>query len=127
MPALRQTAPSSHPELNGFEVPEADSGPRAKAKKNGLPPEVALRIKRANLNPRYRFDSFVVGANNEFARAACLSVATKPAQTYNPLFIHGDSGLGKTHLMQSIGQEVLRSRPDARVIFLTCEKFTNAI
>ncbi len=111
--------------LNGFAALEEAAQGRVKPTKGGLPRETELRIQRANLNPRYRFDSFVVGANNEFARAACLSVATKPAQTYNPLFIHGGSGLGKSHLLHAIGREVLLRNPKAKVVLVTSEDFTN--
>lgn len=83
------------------------------------------RSKAAGLNPDFSFKNFVVGANSQFAHAACQAVATKKSAGYNPLFIHGGSGLGKTHLMHAIGQDILRRRPDARVIYLTCEKFTN--
>ncbi len=83
------------------------------------------RAKAAGLNPGYTFKSFVVGDNSQFAHAASEAVATKSGVGYNPLFIHGSSGLGKTHLMHAIGQEILRRRPDTRVIYLTCEKFTN--
>lgn len=86
---------------------------------------LAKRSKAAGLNPDFSFKNFVVGANSQFAHAACQAVATKKSVGYNPLFIHGGSGLGKTHLMHSIGQEILRRRPDARVIYVTCEKFTN--
>lgn len=83
------------------------------------------RAKAAGLNPDYTFGKFVVGSNSQFAHAACEAVANKASVGYNPLFIHGGSGLGKTHLMHAIGQEILRRRPDARVIYLTCERFTN--
>jgi len=83
------------------------------------------RIKAAGLNPAHTFKSFVVGANSQFAHAACESVATKTGIGYNPLFIYGGPGLGKTHLMQAIGHEILRRQPGSRVIYLTCEKFTN--
>jgi chromosomal replication initiator protein len=83
------------------------------------------RIKIAGLNPAHTFSSFVVGANSQFAHAACESVATKTGIGYNPLFIYGGPGLGKTHLMQAIGHEILRRQPGSRVIYLTCEKFTN--
>ncbi len=82
-------------------------------------------LKSAGLNPLYTFDRFVVGGNNQFAHAACKAIAAGVRTAYNPLFIHGGSGLGKTHLMQAIGQDILRARPDAKVIYLTCEKFTN--
>jgi chromosomal replication initiator protein len=83
------------------------------------------RIKNVGLNPQYSFDKFVVGHNSEFAHAACQAVASGSGFSYNPLFIHGASGLGKTHLMQSIGNEILRKNPDAKVTYLTSEKFTN--
>ena len=83
------------------------------------------RTKAAGLNPAHTFASFVVGANSQFAHAACESVAFKTGIGYNPLFIYGGPGLGKTHLMQAIGHEILRRQPGSRVIYLTCEKFTN--
>jgi len=83
------------------------------------------RQRSIGLNPAHTFRSFVVGANSQFAHAASEAVATRNAVGYNPLFIHGGPGLGKTHLMQAIGHEILRRRPAARVVYLTCEKFTN--
>jgi chromosomal replication initiator protein len=83
------------------------------------------RIKSSGLNPANTFASFVVGANSQFAHAACEAVAKKSGIGYNPLFIYGGPGLGKTHLTQAIGQEYLRRHPGARVVYLTCEKFTN--
>ena len=83
------------------------------------------RVKASGLNPSYAFKNFVVGSNSQFAHAACEAVSKNTSVGYNPLFIHGGSGLGKTHLMHAIGQEILRRRPDSRVIYLTCEKFTN--
>ncbi len=83
------------------------------------------RVKASGLNPSHTFSSFVVGSNSQFAHAACEAVARKSGIGYNPLFIHGGPGLGKTHLMQAIGQEILRRQPGSRVVYLTCEKFTN--
>ena len=77
------------------------------------------------MNPRNTFDSFVVGANNQFAHAAALAVAQNPAKTYNPLFVYGGVGLGKTHLMHAIGQHVAATKKGAKVMYLSSEKFTN--
>jgi len=102
----RQFAGSQHDQLNGEDL-------------------MRKKLKSAGLNPQFSFDRFVVGQNNEFAHAACTAVASAKNAIYNPLFIHGDSGLGKTHMMQAIGQRLMKENPSARVVYLTCEKFIN--
>ena len=77
------------------------------------------------LNPKYVFENFVVGKGNELANAACQAVAANPGKTYNPLFIYGGVGLGKTHLMQGLGHAIIDARPDTKVLYVTSETFTN--
>ena len=79
----------------------------------------------AQLNPRYTFDAFVIGSGNQFAHAACQAVAERPSKAYNPLFLYGGVGMGKTHLMQAIGHEIKRRMPQAAICYVTSEKFTN--
>ncbi len=79
----------------------------------------------AQLNPRYTFDAFVIGSGNQFAHAACQAVAERPSKAYNPLFLYGPVGMGKTHLMQAIGHEIKRSAPQAAICYISSEKFTN--
>ena len=86
----------------------------------GEPPRAST-----NLNPRYRFESFVVGPSNQLAHAASLAAAKSPGKRYNPLFIYGGVGLGKTHLVNAVGHRVIESKPDARILYVSAERFTN--
>ena len=87
--------------------------------------EVSPIAEKANLNPKYTFDTFVVGGNNNFAHAASLAVAESPGEVYNPLFLYGGVGLGKTHLMHSIAHYILDREPSKKVLYVTSETFTN--
>ncbi|MCI9427070.1 MAG: chromosomal replication initiator protein DnaA [Eubacterium sp.] len=108
-----------------FVLPEQANQLRsASSKKNQISSQAA---ERANLNISYTFETFVVGNNNRFAQSACLAVAESPGEAYNPLYIYGGPGLGKTHLMHSIGNFILEQNPDSRVLYVTSEEFTNEV
>lgn len=87
----------------------------------------SINYENANLNPKYKFNTFVVGSSNKFAHSACLAVAESPGETYNPLYLYGGPGLGKTHLMHSIGHFILEQHPDKKVLYVTSEVFTNEV
>ncbi len=82
------------------------------------------KVSNGQLNPKYTFESFIIGNSNKLAAAACQAVAKSPGETYNPLFIYGGVGLGKTHLMQAIGNEILKRTSKKRVVYVSCERFT---
>ena len=86
-----------------------------------------INYENANLNQKYKFDTFVVGSNNKFAHSASLAVAESPGEAYNPLYLYGGAGLGKTHLMHSIGHFILERNPNTKVLYVTSEKFTNEV
>ncbi len=90
-------------------------------------PTYNINYANANLKPKYKFDTFVVGSNNKFAHSASLAVAESPGEAYNPLYLYGGAGLGKTHLMHSIGHFVLEQNPDMKVLYVTSEEFTNEV
>lgn len=86
-----------------------------------------INFENANLNSKYKFDTFVVGSNNKFAHSAALAVAESPGEAYNPLYLYGGAGLGKTHLMHSIGHFILEQNPKMKVLYVTSEAFTNDV
>ena len=111
---------------------EADgsSFPSAVARGDSAPPRTAASERAqsqtsSGMNPRNTFDTFVVGSNNQFAQGAAMAVAKTPAKIYNPFFVYGGSGLGKTHLLQAIGHYVINNQKAARVVYLSSEQFTN--
>lgn len=119
-----------------FDVKEAIAPEPAKPKEGAAKPKPASKFKISRsslesqnpvLNNNYIFDTFVVGSSNRFAHAAAVAVGRSPAQAYNPLFIYGGVGLGKTHLMQAIGNKIISDHPDYRVYYLSSEIFTNKL
>ena len=109
-----------------FILPEQTKNIRPSNNKGKKTPEPEAS-KRSNLNPNYTFDTFVVGSNNRFAQSASLAVAESPGNTYNPLFIYGGAGLGKTHLMHSIAHFIIENDDNSKVLYVTSEEFTNEL
>lgn len=88
---------------------------------------IKISLEQSNLNPKYTFDTFVVGDNNRHAHAACVAVAEEPSSAYNPLFLYGGAGLGKTHLMQAIAHHIITHNSDMKVLYVSSETFTNEV
>lgn len=110
-------------ESDAVEQERESAGDSSKSKKNIS----NINYENANLNNKYKFDTFVVGSNNKFAHSAALAVAESPGEAYNPLYLYGGAGLGKTHLMHSIGHFVLEQNQNMKVLYVTSEQFTNEV
>ncbi len=130
---IRSSAGTQQPLRKNFHILAHKKNKQGEADKKGagiapvLSPPATARVNELSktLNPKYTFDLFVVGPSNEIAHAACKAVGEKPGETYNPLFIYGGVGLGKTHLLQAAGNEILKREPAAKVLYVSSEKFIN--
>ncbi len=120
------TPPTENSELPPETTPTPQQ-PNPHAQKESVVPQFSPQKNTHNLNERYTFDNFVVGEHNELAKAACVAVSENLGKIYNPLFIYGHVGLGKTHLLQSIGNALIKKDPQKRVIYITSERFTTEL
>jgi len=128
LPIVKESVQATLPTVTQVEFTssnEVEIAPRPSAPTQKAPREKAPATLAGAMNPRNTFEAFVVGSNNEFAHSAALAVAKSPATTYNPLFIYGVSGLGKTHLLHAIGHHVQAANKSAKIVYLSSEQFTN--
>ncbi|MDD6570660.1 MAG: chromosomal replication initiator protein DnaA [Acidaminococcus sp.] len=126
----RKKAVETELEMDLFADPAATPAQEAPAPRKPAqerPKKAQAQPFRTNLSPRYTFDNFVVGNSNRFAKAAAMAVANNPANAYNPFFLFSDSGLGKTHLMNAIGNQILATHPDMKILYISSETFTNEL
>ena len=128
-PQPQPTAPAQpvqQPAPTTAEVPQAPAVVTAQSEQEQIA-EMSLSQSEPFVNSDYTFENFIVGSSNKFAHAACIAVANNPAVAYNPLFIHGQSGLGKTHLLYAITNRIRESRPNANIVYVKGETFTNQL
>ena len=118
----RETTQTSNPIDDLISVSSSPSAPRSTGAYSPSPSPLSAR---GNINPRYTFDNFIVGSSNDLAYSASQAVAANPGVKYNPIYFYGGVGLGKTHLMQAIGNEILKTAPDTRVLYVSSETFVN--
>jgi len=118
----RETTQTSNPIDDLISVSSSPSAPRNTGAYSPSPSPLSAR---GNINPRYTFDNFIVGSSNDLAYSASQAVAANPGVKYNPIYFYGGVGLGKTHLMQAIGNEILKTAPDTRVLYVSSETFVN--
>lgn len=113
------------PQMEQIAQPEMNEAAATAAVNEAVAAPLSGPMNDFGLNPRYTFQTFIVGKSNELAHAACMAVAVKPGEVYNPLFIYGGAGMGKTHLLQAIGHHIAATRSEARIRYVTSERFTN--
>ncbi len=122
-----KSAPAQNVSSSGTPGSPSRSGPTVNGFHSQAPKQATALFHESNLNPRYTFDDYIVAENNELANAACVAVSRNLGQIYNPLFIYGGVGLGKTHLLQALGNEVKRVHPEKNIKYITSERFTSEL